>query len=102
MTARARHRGLWDEQDEFYLRRAASCPDGEAIPLRVRSLVGLIPLFAVEVLRSRPMRPKLPEFAQRLRWFLEHRPDLAGLVSHWNVPGMERDGTALAAARPPR
>ena len=41
--------GLWDEADEFYY-DVLNLPDGERVPLRVRSMVGLIPLFAVEVL----------------------------------------------------
>ena len=44
--------GLWDEEDEFYY-DVLHLPDGERIPLRVRSMVGLIPLFAVEVLERR-------------------------------------------------
>ena len=49
-------------------------------------MVGLIPLFAVEVLEPEPSR-KLPEFARRLKWFLNYRPDLARLVSRWEEPG---------------
>ena len=76
---------LWDPGDEFFydvLRR----PDGRAVPLRVRSAVGLIPLFAVEVLEAEQL-DLAPEFAERLRWFLDYRPDLAALVSRWHVPG---------------
>ena len=57
------------------------------MPLRVRSMVGLIPLFAVEVLDAASCRSSCPASPQRLRWFLEHRPDLAKLVSRWNEPG---------------
>jgi hypothetical protein len=77
--------GLWDEQDSFfydYLR----LPDGTATPLRLRSIVGLIPTFAVQVLEP-AMLQKLPNFAAKLDWFLQRRPDLAGLVSHWYEPG---------------
>jgi hypothetical protein len=76
---------LWDAEDEFFydvLRR----PDGRAVPLKVRSLVGLIPLFAVEVLEP-DLLGHVPEFTDRLSWFLRYRPDLAGLVSRWHVPG---------------
>jgi hypothetical protein len=52
------------------------------VPMRVRSMVGLIPLFAVEVLDASVVS-RLPEFAERLRWFLNHRPELARLVSRW-------------------
>ncbi|HKM72069.1 MAG TPA: glucosidase [Stellaceae bacterium] len=74
--------GLWDEQDEFYY-DVLQLPDGERIPLRVRSMVGLIPIFAVEVLEGSVFR-ELKEFADHTRWFLDNRPDLAGLVSRWH------------------
>ncbi len=77
--------GLWDEQDQFFY-DVLRLPDGENVPLRVRSIVGLIPLFAVEVLDPE-IATRLPEFAKRLRWFLDYRPDLASLVSRWHEPG---------------
>jgi hypothetical protein len=52
----------------------------------VRSLVGLIPLFAVEVLDAEHLA-MVPEFTRRLEWFLSYRPDLASLVSRWYEPG---------------
>ncbi len=73
--------GLWDETDEFYY-DVLHLPDGERIPLRLRSMVGLIPLFAVEVLDS-SVFARLPKFSARAHWFLEHRPHLAQLVSRW-------------------
>ena len=51
-------------------------------------MVGLIPLFAVEVLDGAVIA-RLPEFAKRLHWFLEHRPELANLVSRWMQSGNE-------------
>ena len=77
--------GLWDEDDQFYYDEL-NLPDGREIPLKVRSMVGLIPLFAVETIEPE-MLEKLPEFAKRLKWFLNHRPDLAELVSRWHEPG---------------
>jgi hypothetical protein len=77
--------GLWDEQDEFFY-DVLSLPDGERIPLRVRSMVGLIPLFAVETVDPELLE-KLPDFRRRLEWFLNYRPDLAKLVSRWQEPG---------------
>jgi len=56
------------------------------MPLKIRSMVGLIPLYAVEIIEP-AMLEKLPDFKRRLQWFLKYRPDLAGLVSHWNEPG---------------
>ena len=85
--AAAKHGGLWDEQDEFFYDRL-EMPDGQQIPIRTRTMVGLIPLFAVEILRISD-QPRLPEMAERLRWFLQHRPDLEALVSRWDVPGAQ-------------
>jgi len=78
--------GLWDEQDEFYYDQLRT-PGGREIPLKVQSMVGLIPLFAVETLEPELMK-ELPEFAGRLRWVLAHRPELAKLVSHWEECGV--------------
>ncbi len=79
--------GLWDEADEFYY-DVLNLPGGRRVPLQVRSMVGLIPLFAVEVLDG-CVFSRLPEFARRLRWFLEYRPDLARLVSRWTDPNAD-------------
>jgi hypothetical protein len=76
---------LWDEQDEFYY-DVLHLAHGESVPLKVRSMVGLIPLFAVETLDPDLME-NVPGFHARLEWFLEHRPDLARLVSRWAVEG---------------
>ncbi len=77
--------GLWDEEDQFYY-DVLRFPDGELMPLKVRSMVGLIPLFAVEILEPELIE-RLPDFKRRLEWFLNYRPDLAALVSHWDEPG---------------
>ena len=66
--------GLWNEADGFYYDQIWQ--DGVATPLRVRSLVGLIPLIAVENLRIDEIE-RLPGFKKRTEWFLTHRPDLA-------------------------
>jgi hypothetical protein len=77
--------GLWDADDEFFY-DVLHLPDDRMVPLKVRSMVGLIPLFAVETLEP-DLLDKLPEFKRRLEWFLDYRPDLAALVSHWNDEG---------------
>ncbi len=77
--------GLWDEEDQFFY-DVLNLPDGTAMPMRVRSLVGLLPLCAVEVLDANNAA-RFPEFSKRALWFLSHRPDLASLVSRYNVPG---------------
>jgi hypothetical protein len=76
---------LWDEEDQFFYDQLR-LPDGQSVKLKVRSMVGLIPLFAVEVLDPECLA-KLPEFTRRLNWFLNYRPDLANLVSRWHEPG---------------
>ncbi|WP_229311019.1 MGH1-like glycoside hydrolase domain-containing protein [Larkinella soli] len=76
---------LWDEEDEFFYDVLHS-PDHHRIRLKVRSMVGLIPLFAVEVL-DEDLLANQPEFLERLNWFLENRPDLSNLVSRWQEPG---------------
>ena len=91
MTRLGGDRGLWDEQDAFFY-DVLRLPGGQSVPLRVRSLIGLIPLLAVQTV-DRAMLDRLPQFAAKLRWFQENRPDLASLVSHWTAPG--RGSTAL-------
>jgi hypothetical protein len=75
---------LWDEDDQFFY--DVLYRGGERIPLRVRSMVGLIPLFAVEVLEPGVLE-KLPDFRLRLEWVLKHKPDLYQLVSRFEEPG---------------
>jgi len=70
--------GLWDEADGFYYDHLRL--DGQSMPMRVRSMVGLIPLYACLVLEDEIIQ-KLPGFKKRLMWFLENRPDLAKQVS---------------------
>ncbi len=77
--------GLWDEEDEFYYDQL-HLPDGRTVRQKVRSMVGLIPLFAVETLEPE-LLVRLPEVRKRLERFLRHRPDLAALVSRWQEPG---------------
>ncbi|MET0634518.1 MAG: glucosidase [Chitinophagaceae bacterium] len=73
--------GLWDEEDQYYYDQV-KLVSGETVKLKIRSMVGLIPLFAVEVLDHETLVAS-PEFTTRLRWFLEHRPELAKQVSRW-------------------
>jgi len=77
--------GLWDESDEFYY-DVLHMPDGRYLPLRVRSLVGLMPLLAVETIEPE-LLDAMPGFKERLEWYLEARPDLASLISRWHDPG---------------
>jgi hypothetical protein len=77
---------LWDKEDEFFY-DVLHLPNGQRIPLRVRSMVGLIPLFAVETIEPELLE-KLPDFKRHMDWFLNYRKDLAALVSRWQEPGM--------------
>lgn len=74
--------GLWDEQDGFYYDQLHV--DHSLMPLKVRSMVGLIPLFAVEVLED-DVVSRLPGFGKRMRWFLENRRDLARHISYYET-----------------
>ena len=76
---------LWDEDDQFYYDMLHK-ENGEAELLKVRSMVGLIPLFAVEVLTPE-LLDQLPDFKRRVEWVISNRPDLAALVSSWYDPG---------------
>jgi len=71
--------GLWDEEDGFYYDQLHL--GGQQIPLKVRSMVGLIPLFAVEALEEEVLA-KLPGFRRRMQWFLDNRRDLAHNISY--------------------
>jgi hypothetical protein len=71
--------GLWDEEDGFYYDHLRV--DGRTIPLKVRSLVGLIPLLAVEILDDELIQG-LRGFKKRMDWFLENRPELNELISY--------------------
>jgi hypothetical protein len=77
--------GMWDEEDGFFY-DALHMPDGGCVPLKVRSMVGLIPLFAVETLEPR-LIDQLPGFKRRMQWFIDHRPDLTHNVASMEVAG---------------
>ena len=74
--------GLWNEEDGFYYDQVHA--DGRVIPLQTRSLVGLLPLIAVEVLEEETIK-RLPGFYHRFQWFMKHRADLAGEISYCEV-----------------
>jgi Glycosyl hydrolase family 63 C-terminal domain len=88
--------GLWDETDQFYYDHL-NLPDGENLPLKIQSIVGLIPLLAVETLEPEILK-QLPGFTGRMEWYLEHRPKLAALISNWHVGG-EGDRRLLSLLR---
>ena len=77
--------GMWDPVDGFYY-DVLHMPDGLQAPVKVRSMVGLIPLFAVETLEPRLM-DRLQGFKGRMQWFIDNRPDLTHNVASMVVPG---------------
>jgi hypothetical protein len=78
--------GLWDERDGFYY--DGLVVDGHRYPMRVRSMVGLLPLHAVETLAPQ-LLDRVPDFKRRFEWFTEHRPELAESVANMDSDGME-------------
>ncbi len=77
--------GLWNEEDGFFY-DLLQLNNGDSIPLKLRSIVGLIPMFAVEII-DREMLEKFPNFTARMEWILRNKPELANLVSHWEIEG---------------
>ena len=77
---------LWDEADRFYY-DVLHLPNGDRLPLKVRSLVGLVPLFAVETLEPETLAA-LPGFKKRVDWFIRNRPDLKRNVACMETPGI--------------
>jgi len=78
-------RGLWDDQDGFYYDYLHV--DGSVIPLRIRSIAGLAPLFAVETYDG-TIRDKLPNFAKKVEWFATNRRDLFENIAEMNAGGV--------------
>ncbi len=77
---------LWDDQDQFYY-DVIRMGDGRHFFLRVRSVVGLIPLLAVETIEPETLS-RFPDFARRLEWFLEHRADLCASAASVTQEGV--------------
>ncbi|MBC7856103.1 MAG: glucosidase, partial [Pirellulaceae bacterium] len=87
-------RGLWDEQDGFYYDQMLV--DGKSTPLKLRSMVGLIPLFACEVIEKENLQ-KLPGFHKRFEWFRKYRPELAKHISYREYDDVDTYGRYLIA-----
>lgn len=87
LIAAATGDGVWDEADGFFY-DVIETP-GARLPIRVRTMVGLIPILAVAVLREADI-DRLPRLKERLTFFVQNRPDLWRLVSRWNEPGIGR------------
>ncbi len=78
--------GLWNEEDGFFY-DVLKLPDGSQFPMKIRSMVGLIPLFAVETLEPEVL-DRLPDFKRRLEWFIDNRPDLTQSLACMATEGM--------------
>ncbi len=77
---------LWDEEDQFFY-DLLELPDGRTMPLKVKSIVGHTPLFACTVIDEYDMQ-RQPTLDRRFQWFLNRRPDMAKLISRWDVAGV--------------
>jgi hypothetical protein len=78
--------GLWDEEDGFYY-DMLMLDDGRSMPMKIRSMVGLIPLLAVEIVEPEEL-DALPSFKRRLEWFISKRPMLAENVASMTEAGV--------------
>ncbi|TAF75830.1 MAG: glucosidase [Bacteroidetes bacterium] len=90
---------LWNEEDEFFY-DVLNMHNGEFIPIKIRSMVGLIPMFAVETIEP-DLLEKLPNFKRRMEWFLNYRPQYATLISAWRDPskGVRRRFSIIKGSR---
>jgi hypothetical protein len=80
-------RGLWDDEDGFYYDQLLI--NGKSTPLKLRALIGLIPLLAVQILNEEDIRPNLPGFHKRVEWFMANRRDLIKQVAEIEIKGDE-------------
>ncbi|HYT34812.1 MAG TPA: hypothetical protein VEL69_07235 [Ktedonobacteraceae bacterium] len=90
--------GLWNDEDGFFYDKL-SLPDGRQMPLKVRSLVGLMPLLAIETFQTNLIEDFLLE---RMRWFEENRPYMQRLITRWQDTrqrGQYKDHMLLAMVR---
>jgi hypothetical protein len=79
------NKSIWNEEDGFYY-DLLRFPDRSSFPMKIRSMVGLIPLFAIETLEPE-MLDKLPGFKRRMDWFIENREDLTSNVACMRTTG---------------
>jgi hypothetical protein len=86
--------GLWNEDEGFYY-DVLHLGDGDRLPLRARSLVGLMPLTAVTAVPAESLE-RLPDFARRVDWFIQNRPEASGVIEKTST------GCTLAIVGPDR
>ncbi|MEE2640485.1 MAG: glucosidase [Planctomycetota bacterium] len=87
-------RGLWDEEDGFYYDYLYN--QGKVIPMKIRSLVGLLPLITVQVLHDQRIE-KLPGFHKRMRWYLDRNRDISRRMSYLEQETDQTSGKRLLA-----
>ena len=80
------NKGLWNAEDGFFYDMIC-LPNDTQIPLKIRSFVGLIPLFAVETIEA-DLLEKLPKFRKRMDWFIQYRPELVNNIASLTKPGL--------------
>jgi len=88
--------GLWDEEDGFYYDEMII--DGKPIPLRLRSMVGLVPLFTAEVVAFEDIA-NLPKLRNRIEWFLKNRTDLKATISYLEFDAVSGRGLLAIPSR---
>jgi hypothetical protein len=91
---------LWDEHDGFYYDVLHMSDVGYSLPIKIRSMVGLIPLFAVATIDSE-LLGRLPQFKTRMQWFIDNRPDITTDISCARTPG-ENERRLLSIVNRPR
>jgi len=79
--------GIWDDLDGFYY-DVLHISDGKQIPLKVRSMVGLIPLFAVQTLEP-GLLDRVPNFTRRIQWYIDNRPELTSQIACFHAEGVK-------------
>ncbi|GIF49154.1 hypothetical protein DFJ67_7901 [Asanoa ferruginea] len=98
IAAGAYEQGLWDTEDAFFY-DVLRLPDGSRVPLKVRSVVGLLPLAATASLSAMTIN-RLPELSLRLRWFLHNRPEYGLVVGSRRRSGDGRQQRLLSMVAP--
>ncbi|GIF72396.1 MGH1-like glycoside hydrolase domain-containing protein [Asanoa siamensis] len=98
IASAAYEQGLWDAEDAFFY-DVLRLPDGSKVPLKVRSVVGLLPLAATASMSSHVVN-RLPELSLRLRWFLQNRPEYGLVVGTRRRAGDGRQQRLLAMVAP--
>ncbi|WP_213453948.1 MGH1-like glycoside hydrolase domain-containing protein [Rhizomonospora bruguierae] len=98
IAAAAYEQGLWDPEDAFF-HDVLRLPDGSRVPLKVRSVVGLLPLCATTTLSSRQLA-RMPELAARLRWLLTNKPEYRDVIGARRVSAQGWTQRLLAMVGP--